>query len=164
MPTAGALDRVAKDLGVEFFEVPTGWKFFGNLMDANRLSVCGEESFGTGSDHIREKDGLWAVLCWLSILAKDRSSVRDVLLKHWTKYGRNFFTRYDYENVESAGANAMMAHLEAFVAKPDTLVGKAFPSGHTVSSVDNFSYTDPTNAEVTPKQVCCLAGMPACWP
>ena len=113
MPTSGAVDRVAKAHGYEFFEVPTGWKFFGNLMDAGRLSICGEESFGTGSDHIREKDGLWAVVAWLSILAyanKERpgTSVSDVLQAHYHKYGRNFFSRYDYEEVDSAGANAMM--------------------------------------------------------
>uniref|UniRef100_A0A0D9XIC3 phosphoglucomutase (alpha-D-glucose-1,6-bisphosphate-dependent) n=1 Tax=Leersia perrieri TaxID=77586 RepID=A0A0D9XIC3_9ORYZ len=120
MPTSGALDRVADKLNVPFFEVPTGWKFFGNLMDAGKLSICGEESFGTGSDHIREKDGIWAVLAWLSILAhrnKDKKvgerlvSVEDVAREHWATYGRNFFSRYDYEECESESANKMMEHL-----------------------------------------------------
>lgn len=121
MPTGAALDRVAQAQGIEFFEVPTGWKFFGNLMDAGRLSICGEESFGTGSDHIREKDGVWAVLAWLSVLAHTKQSVEEVVLAHWTKYGRNFFTRYDYEEVESAGANQMVERLQAMVANPQEL-------------------------------------------
>jgi phosphoglucomutase len=94
MPTAGAVDRVAAAMGMSMFEVPTGWKYFGNLMDAGRLSLCGEESFGTGSDHIREKDGLWAALAWLQILAEKKKSVEEVVREHWLKYGRNVFTRY----------------------------------------------------------------------
>jgi phosphoglucomutase len=99
MPTGAALDRVAVKLGVPFFEVPTGWKYFGNLMDAGKLTICGEESFGTGSSHIREKDGVWAVLCWLSILAKRDATVEQVCTAFWVEFGRNFFTRYDYEQV-----------------------------------------------------------------
>lgn len=121
-PAQAALDLVAKDMGVEFFEVPTGWKFFGNLMDAGRLSICGEESFGTGSDHIREKDGMWAVLAWLSILAHRNKdvpvggklvTVEDVTREHWAKYGRNYFSRYDYEGCESESAEKMMEHLRS---------------------------------------------------
>ncbi len=123
MPTSGAIDRVAAKNGYECFEVPTGWKFFGNLMDAGRLSICGEESFGTGSDHIREKDGLWAVVAWLSILAaankeKPGTSVSDVLLQFYSQYGRNFFSRYDYEEVDSEGANQLMAHLRSQFQDP----------------------------------------------
>ncbi|KAJ6978150.1 phosphoglucomutase [Populus alba x Populus x berolinensis] len=126
MPTSGALDRVAEKLNLPFFEVPTGWKFFGNLMDAGKLSICGEESFGTGSDHIREKDGIWAVLAWLSIIAyrnKDKKpgdklvSVADVVKEHWETYGRNFFSRYDYEECESEGANKMIQYLRDLVSK-----------------------------------------------
>ncbi|EOY23030.1 Phosphoglucomutase isoform 2 [Theobroma cacao] len=126
MPTSGALDRVAEKLSLTFFEVPTGWKFFGNLMDDGKLSICGEESFGTGSDHIREKDGIWAVLAWLSIIAyrnKDKKpgetlvSVSDVVKEHWATYGRNFFSRYDYEECESEGANKMIEYLRDLVSK-----------------------------------------------
>ncbi len=125
MPTSGALDRVAEKLGLQFNEVPTGWKFFGNLMDAGKCSVCGEESFGTSSDHVREKDGIWAVLAWLSILAKKNESVavgdkmvsvEDVAMEHWATYGRNFFSRYDYEACESDDANAMVDHLRGVIA------------------------------------------------
>ena len=105
MPTSAALDRVAAAKGKECFETPTGWKFFGNLLDAGRISLCGEESFGTGSDHIREKDGIWAALAWLQILASRKLSVEDVLKDHWATYGRNFFTRYDYENCEADPCN-----------------------------------------------------------
>lgn len=152
MPTGAALDRVAAKLGVKCFEVPTGWKFFGNLMDAGLLSVCGEESFGTGSDHIREKDGVWAMLCWLSIMAGRKASIEQILHSHWTEFGRNFFTRYDYENVDSSVAEAVMAHLNKYVAHPDQLTSMKFETGHVVAGCDDFSYTDPTNQEVTAKQ------------
>ena len=151
MPTAAALDRVAEKSGVKFFEVPTGWKFFGNLMDTDQLSICGEESFGTGSSHIREKDGVWAVLSWLAIMAAQRKSVEELLNAHWRAYGRNFFTRYDYEGVGSDGANAMMAGLRAHAADPSALVGRAF-GAYKVAHVDDFEYTDPTNGEVTARQ------------
>ncbi|MEQ2183953.1 Phosphoglucomutase-1 [Goodea atripinnis] len=123
MPTSGALDNVAKALKMQLYETPTGWKFFGNLMDAGKLSLCGEESFGTGSDHIREKDGLWAVLAWLSILATRKQSVEEIMKDHWQKFGRNFFTRYDYEEVDSDSANKMMKDLETQMSDP-SFVGK----------------------------------------
>nr|QNH72575.1 phosphoglucomutase isoform 100 [synthetic construct] len=154
MPTSGAIDRVAQKKGKEMFEVPTGWKFFGNLMDAGRLSLCGEESFGTGSDHIREKDGLWAVLAWLSILACKKQSVEEILKDHWKTYGRNFFTRYDYENVESDPANQMMANLDKMAAD-SSIVGKVFSHGdksYKVAKMDNFEYTDPIDNSVSKKQ------------
>ncbi|XP_072983840.1 phosphoglucomutase, chloroplastic [Typha latifolia] len=158
MPTSGALDRVAEKLNLPFFEVPTGWKFFGNLMDAGKLSICGEESFGTGSDHIREKDGIWAVLAWLSIIAyrnKDKKigeklvSVEDIAKEHWAKYGRNFFSRYDYEECESEGANKMMQHLRDFIStsKPGEQYGN-----YTLQFSDDFSYTDPVDGSVASKQ------------
>ncbi|KAF7635972.1 hypothetical protein Mgra_00004693 [Meloidogyne graminicola] len=115
MPTSCAVDIVAKSLGHKCYEVPTGWKYFGNLMDAGKLSLCGEESFGTGSDHIREKDGIWAFLAWLQILAEKRQSVEEIVLQHWKEYGRNVYTRYDYENVEATGANLMMSYLEPLI-------------------------------------------------
>jgi hypothetical protein len=124
MPTGAALDRVAEKLGVPFFEVPTGWKYFGNLMDAGKLTLCGEESFGTGSSHVREKDGVWAALAWLSILAKRNASVEDVCVSFWGEYGRNFFTRYDYENVASEGAKKMMDLLEGHAADNSALVSR----------------------------------------
>lgn len=154
MPTGCAIDRVAQKKGVEVFEVPTGWKYFGNLMDAGRLSICGEESFGTGSNHIREKDGIWAVLAWLSILAGRNMSVEQVLLNHWGTYGRNFFTRYDYENCESAPCNKMMAALDA-MSDDTSLVGKELSQSgktYTIAKIDNFAYTDPIDGSVAKKQ------------
>jgi phosphoglucomutase len=154
MPTSGALDRVAAASGKEFFEVPTGWKFFGNLMDAGRLSLCGEESFGTGSDHIREKDGLWAALAWLSILASKGQSVEDILKEHWNKYGRNFFTRYDYENCDSAPAEQMMTNLNNLV-QDASFIGKSFSHADKtfkVAKADNFEYTDPIDGSISKKQ------------
>ncbi|RVX08224.1 Phosphoglucomutase, chloroplastic [Vitis vinifera] len=148
MPTSGALDRVAEKLTLPFFEVPTGWKFFGNLMDAGKLSICGEESFGTGSDHIREKDGIWAVLAWLSIIAyrnKDKkpgeklASVADVVKEHWATYGRNFFSRYDYEECESEGANKMIEYLRDLVSK--SKAGEKY-GNYGLQFADDFSYTD----------------------
>ncbi|XP_076439385.1 phosphoglucomutase-like [Babylonia areolata] len=114
--------------GKQCYETPTGWKFFGNLMDDGRLSLCGEESFGTGSDHIREKDGIWTILAWLTIMKHRRASVRQIMMDHWFTFGRNFFTRYDYENCESEPANKMMAGLESFIANPST-IGQTFSSG-----------------------------------
>ncbi|XP_014672115.1 PREDICTED: phosphoglucomutase-1-like [Priapulus caudatus] len=154
MPTAGAVDRVAAKIGKEFFEVPTGWKYFGNLMDAGRLSLCGEESFGTGSDHIREKDGLWACLAWLSVLASKQQSVEEILKNHWATYGRNFFTRYDYENVESEPANKMMTNLGKLI-EDASLIGRGFNHGDKafkVAKADNFEYTDPIDGSVAKKQ------------
>ncbi|XP_020234555.1 phosphoglucomutase, chloroplastic [Cajanus cajan] len=158
MPTSGALDRVAEKLNLPFFEVPTGWKFFGNLMDAGNLSVCGEESFGTGSDHIREKDGIWAVLAWLSIIAhrnKDKkpgeklTSVSDVVKEHWATYGRNFFSRYDYEECESESANKMIEYLRDSVSKSKP--GDKYGS-YTLQFADDFTYTDPVDGSVVSKQ------------
>ncbi|KAK9103491.1 hypothetical protein Sjap_020745 [Stephania japonica] len=155
MPTSGALDRVAEKLHLPFFEVPTGWKFFGNLMDAGKLSICGEESFGTGSDHIREKDGIWAVLAWLSIIAyrnEDKKvgeklvSVADVVKEHWATYGRNFFSRYDYElytvmqECESDGATKMIEHLRDLVSK--CKAGDVYGT-YNLQFADDFTYTDP---------------------
>ncbi|KAK9914160.1 hypothetical protein M0R45_037953 [Rubus argutus] len=158
MPTSGALDRVAEKLKLPFFEVPTGWKFFGNLMDAGKLSICGEESFGTGSDHIREKDGIWAVLAWLSIIAyrnKDKKpgeklvSVADVVKEHWATYGRNFFSRYDYEECASEGANKMINHLRELISgsKPGEKFGN-----YALKFADDFTYTDPVDGSVASKQ------------
>nr|5VEC_A Chain A, Phosphoglucomutase-1 [Homo sapiens]5VEC_B Chain B, Phosphoglucomutase-1 [Homo sapiens] len=154
MPTSGALDRVASATKIALYETPTGWKFFGNLMDASKLSLCGEESFGTGSDHIREKDGLWAVLAWLSILATRKQSVEDILKDHWQKYGRNFFTRYDYEEVEAEGANKMMKDLEALMFDR-SFVGKQFSANdkvYTVEKADNFEYSDPVDGSISRNQ------------
>uniref|UniRef100_A0A665ULQ0 EF-hand domain-containing protein n=1 Tax=Echeneis naucrates TaxID=173247 RepID=A0A665ULQ0_ECHNA len=154
MPTSGALDNVAKNLKMQLFETPTGWKFFGNLMDAGKLSLCGEESFGTGSDHIREKDGLWAVLAWLSILATRKQSVEDIMKDHWQKFGRNFFTRYDYEEVDSDAANKMIKDLETAMFDP-SFKGKKLSSGdktYEVAVADNFAYTDPVDGSVSKNQ------------
>nr|CAD54445.1 phosphoglucomutase [Crassostrea gigas] len=154
MPTSGAVDRVAKariKLVLRFRQVEILW----NLMDAGRLSLCGEESFGTGSDHIREKDGLWAVLAWLSVLANQNCSVEECIKKHWQTYGRNFYTRYDYENCESEPANKMMANLNAYVADQSN-IGKRFTSGdksYTLRKADNFSYTDPVDTALVKTRV-----------
>jgi phosphoglucomutase len=141
MPTSAAVDRVAASLGIPCFETPTGWKFFGNLLDAGRATLCGEESFGTGSDHVREKDGLWAVLLWLNILADTRKSVRELLQDHWRTYGRNYYSRHDYEAVETDRANALYDGLRT--ALP-SLPGQSF-AGLTVASADEFAYDDPVD-------------------
>lgn len=154
MPTAAAVDRVAKALNKEIFEVPTGWKYFCNLMDAERLSLCGEESFGTGSDHIREKDGIWAVLAWLSIIQHKNQSVEEIMKAHWAKYGRNYFTRYDYEECDGDKAKAMMDDLEKKINSGE-LVGKTFDGAgktYKVKLTDNFSYTDPIDNSKAFKQ------------
>ncbi|QRV78203.1 phosphoglucomutase/phosphomannomutase, alpha/beta/alpha domain protein [Ceratobasidium sp. AG-Ba] len=155
MPTSNAIDYVAKAKGVEVFEVPTGWKFFGNLMDAGRLSICGEESFGTGSDHIREKDGLWAVVAWLNIIAaanqkKPGTGINELLQEHYEKYGRSFFSRYDYEEVSSEGAKKLTDNLDALFADPSFIGSKH--GAFTVSAVNNFSYTDPIDGSVSKNQ------------
>ena len=141
MPTSGAVDRVAEAMGIECFETPTGWKFFGNLLDAGRATLCGEESAGTGSNHVREKDGLWAVLLWLNILAETKKSVADLMSDHWAKYGRNYYSRHDYEDVETDKANALMDGLRA---QFPTLVGQTF-GPLTVASADEFAYDDPVD-------------------
>ena len=148
MPTSGAVDLVAKKKGLKSYEVPTGWKFFCGLFDSDKMNICGEESFGTGSNHIREKDGLWAVVAWLNIIAgvgqKSGStpSIKSIQKDFWTIYGRTFFTRYDYEGCESEGANKMTAHMtELITTKRDSFVGSTI-SGRKVVEADDFSYTD----------------------
>ena len=148
MPTSAAVDRVAAKLGIACFETPTGWKFFGNLLDAGQVTLCGEESAGTGSDHVREKDGVWAVLFWLNILAVRGESVESILRDHWRTYGRNYYSRHDYEGVDSAAANALMAHLRESLA---TLPGRTI-EGATIASADDFAYTDPVDGSVSTAQ------------
>ncbi|KAI8887357.1 Phosphoglucomutase, first 3 domain-containing protein [Backusella circina FSU 941] len=150
MPTSQAVDLVAKKMGVEYFEVPTGWKFFGNLMDAGRCSVCGEESFGTGSDHIREKDGLWAIVAWLSIIAYTNKSVQDILQDHYKVYGRNFFSRYDYEEVDGTRAEEMVDRLRNQIASSE-LVNKKV-GDFTIDKADDFEYLDPIDGSISKKQ------------
>ena len=175
MPTSASIDRVAKELGVQVYEVPTGWKFFGNLMDAGKLSICGEESFGTGSDHIREKDGLWAVLgrfcfsnnaqsivvllklAWLSILAHESKatpnvSLKTILNKHYEQFGRNYFSRYDYEEVESKGATQMITNLRTMVNESKSETIGQVHSGYEIVDCDDFTYTDPIDHSVSTKQ------------
>ncbi|XP_059615933.1 phosphoglucomutase [Phlebotomus argentipes] len=154
MPTASAVDLVAKKLNKEIFEVPTGWKYFGNLMDANRLCLCGEESFGTGSNHIREKDGIWALLAWLSVMEHTGKGVEDILKAHWASYGRNYFTRYDYEECDAGKCNTMMEEMEKLITDP-AFVGQQFQSGsksYVVKVADNFSYSDPIDKSLATKQ------------
>jgi phosphoglucomutase len=148
MPTSAAADRVAAQLGIDCYETPTGWKFFGNLLDAGKATLCGEESFGTGSNHVREKDGLWAVLFWLNILAVRQQSVEQIVQEHWQTYGRNYYSRHDYEAVDSDRANTLMANLRS--ALPD-LKGKQLGS-YQVEYADDFSYTDPVDGSVSQKQ------------
>ncbi|NDW53590.1 alpha-D-glucose phosphate-specific phosphoglucomutase [Aliiroseovarius sp. PrR006] len=148
MPTSAASDRVAEKLGIKAFQTPTGWKFFGNLLDAGRATLCGEESAGTGSDHVREKDGLWAVLLWLNILAVRGESVADILKDHWQTYGRDYYSRHDYEGLDTAAANAVMADLkERLPALPGHPAASL-----TVSAAEDFAYTDPIDASVATGQ------------
>lgn len=148
MPTSAAADRVAEKLGIGMYETPTGWKFFGNLMDAGKVTVCGEESFGTGSDHVREKDGLWAVLFWLNIVAARKQSVKQIVESHWAEYGRNYYSRHDYEGVDTDNANALVAALRA---KLDSLPGTRI-NGLTVGAADDFAYHDPIDHSVSKNQ------------
>ena len=141
MPTSGAADRVAARLGIKSYETPTGWKFFGNLLDAGLVTICGEESAGTGSNHIREKDGLWAVLLWLNILAKRRQSVDAIMSDHWRTYGRNYYARYDYEAIDATAAKGLMQNLRD---RLPALAGKSL-AGRTVTVADEFSYDDPVD-------------------
>eukprot|EP00922_Rhytidocystis_sp_ex-Travisia-forbesii_P058303 GHVS01086195.1.p1 GENE.GHVS01086195.1~~GHVS01086195.1.p1 ORF type:complete len:589 (+),score=78.14 GHVS01086195.1:62-1828(+) len=165
MPTSGALDRVAAKMGLKSFVVPTGWKFFGNLMDAGKLSICGEESFGTGSNHVREKDGLWAVLCWLSILAKFNKDstkplvgVRQIVEEFWKTYGRNYYSRYDYENVDTKAANQVMDYLLSLAPhvkdmqshRPD--IKHIMDKGFIFDRVEEFEYKDPVDHLVSKHQ------------
>jgi phosphoglucomutase len=148
MPTSAALDRVAVARKLECFETPTGWKFFGNLLDAGRITICGEESAGTGSNHVREKDGLWAVLLWLNIIAKRKQSVKEIVEAHWKEFGRNYYSRHDYEEVDSEAANRLMKDLRDQLPK---LVGvKA--AGGTISKADDFEYLDPVDGSLSKSQ------------
>jgi phosphoglucomutase len=148
MPTSGAVDMVAKSLDIPCFETPTGWKFFGNLMDAGQVTLCGEESFGTGSSHVREKDGLWAVLFWLNILAIKRQSVEQIIKRHWLQFGRNVYSRHDYEDLPLDAANGVISHLrDSFASLP----GKSF-GPYSIKACDDFSYTDPIDGSVSTKQ------------
>ncbi len=148
MPTSAAADRVARELGIPCYETPTGWKFFGNLMDAGKVTLCGEESFGTGSDHIREKDGLWAVLFWLNILAARKQSVEAILMEHWARFGRNVYSRHDYEDIPADAANGVMKLLHDRFAE---LRGAQF-GNLQVKGCDDFSYTDPVDGSVSTGQ------------
>jgi phosphoglucomutase len=148
MPTSQAADRVAAQLGIDCYETPTGWKFFGNLLDAGKVTLCGEESFGTGSNHIREKDGLWAVLFWLNILAVRKQSVEEIVKEHWRTYGRNYYSRHDYEEVDSERANTLMENLRS---KVPNLKGQQYGS-YQVEYSDDFSYTDPIDGSISQKQ------------
>ncbi|MCF8486712.1 MAG: alpha-D-glucose phosphate-specific phosphoglucomutase [Rhodobacteraceae bacterium] len=148
MPTSAAVDRVADALGIACFETPTGWKFFGNLLDAGRVTLCGEESFGTGSDHVREKDGLWAVILWLNILAVRKQTVSQILQDHWARYGRNYYSRHDFEAIATDKADAMMAALRGTLASlPGQMV-----EGMRISAADDFAYTDPVDGSVSTGQ------------
>jgi phosphoglucomutase len=160
MPTSGALDRVGKKMGIDTFETPTGWKFFGTLMDAGKLSICGEESFGCGADHVREKDGLFSVLAWLQILADKNKEVAedqpligisDIMMQHWQAYGRNFFTRYDYEEVPEDAAKKLMDHIMSLSRADPPLVGMKF-EGFELTTIDEFEYVDPIDASVSANQ------------
>ena len=148
MPTSGASDRVAEKLGIGSYETPTGWKFFGNLLDAGKVTLCGEESAGTGSDHVREKDGLWAVLLWLNILAVRKQSVKEIVTDHWQTFGRDYYSRYDFEAVASDKADALMSALRGKLAD---LAGQSV-AGLTVKSADDFSYNDPVDGSVSSNQ------------
>ncbi|MDM8566305.1 alpha-D-glucose phosphate-specific phosphoglucomutase [Candidatus Halobeggiatoa sp. HSG11] len=148
MPTSEAADHVADALKIDCYETPTGWKFFGNLLDANLATLCGEESFGTGSSHVREKDGLWAVLFWLNILAVHKKSVEDIVREHWTKYGRNVYSRHDYEGVDSKAANALMENLYHTFSH---LKGKKFGK-YLVEYCDDFGYIDPVDRSISQNQ------------
>ncbi len=145
MPTSGAVDLVAQKMNIDCYETPTGWKFFGNLMDAGKVTLCGEESFGTGSAHVREKDGLWAVLCWLNILASKKESVESIVKAHWAEYGRNVYSRHDYEAIATEEANRVIDHIRS---QFDALPNKTF-GNYTVKTCDDFSYTDPVDASIS---------------
>ncbi|MDQ6967161.1 MAG: alpha-D-glucose phosphate-specific phosphoglucomutase [Mariprofundaceae bacterium] len=148
MPTSGAADRVADALGLDCYETPTGWKFFGNLMDSDKVTLCGEESFGTGSNHVREKDGLWAVLFWLNILAVRGQSVENIVTEHWKKFGRNYYSRHDYEAVPTDAANQVMEHVRG---QFKSLQGSIL-AGRKIQTCDDFSYTDPVDQSVSNNQ------------
>ncbi len=148
LPTSRAVDKVAETLGIECYETPTGWKYFGNLLDDRRITLCGEESFGGGSDHIREKDGIWAVLFWLNLVTIKHQSVEEITRAHWARFGRHYYSRHDYEGLDSSVAEQLMDGLRKRI---ETLKGETF-AGHTVSDCDDFSYTDPVDHSVTEHQ------------
>jgi len=148
MPTSAAADRVAEQLGIEMHETPTGWKFFGNLLDAGRVTICGEESAGTGSNHVREKDGLWAVLLWLNILASRQQGVDEIVRDHWAIYGRNYYTRHDYDEVDAGVANKLMDDLRAQLPA----IADATYDSLKVAYADDFTYHDPVDGSVSAKQ------------
>jgi len=145
MPTSAAADRVAAHLGIPCYETPTGWKFFGNLLDAGKVTLCGEESFGSGSNHVREKDGLWAVLYWLNILAAENKGVQELLFDHWRKFGRNFYTRHDYEEIEGGAAQDLMDHLNSSLPH---LCGRSYGQ-YQIHTADDFSYLDPIDGSLS---------------
>ncbi|MGK2229713.1 alpha-D-glucose phosphate-specific phosphoglucomutase, partial [Devosia sp.] len=149
MPTSAAADRVADKLGIEMHETPTGWKFFGNLLDAGRVTICGEESAGTGSDHVREKDGLWAVLLWLNIVAVRKQGVDEIVREHWATFGRNYYTRHDYEEVDATIAGKLVDDLRAQLP---SLPGKNFGEDLQVAYADDFKYLDPVDGSTSAKQ------------
>jgi phosphoglucomutase len=148
LPTSRAVDKVAETMGINCYETPTGWKYFGNLLDDRRITLCGEESFGSGSDHIREKDGIWAVLFWLNLIVIKQQSVEEITRAHWQRYGRHYYTRHDYEAIDSKDADALMENLRTVSA---TLAGKEYANGKVILS-DDFSYTDPVDNSITEKQ------------
>lgn len=148
MPTSQAVDRVARALGIPCYETPTGWKYFGNLLDAGKITLCGEESFGTGSDHVREKDGLWAILFWLNLLAVRNLSVAEILHQHWREFGRNVYARHDYEEIDSQAAQKLMTHLHHILP---TLPGNVF-GRYRVDTADDFAYADPVDGSQTQGQ------------
>ncbi|HEY5739912.1 MAG TPA: alpha-D-glucose phosphate-specific phosphoglucomutase [Gammaproteobacteria bacterium] len=148
MPTSQAVDRVAGELGIPCYETPTGWKFFGNLLDAGKITLCGEESFGTGSDHVREKDGLWAVLFWLNILAARGEPVAEIVRRHWRRYGRDYYSRHDYEGIDSDAANALVESLRQRVGG---LAGQTC-GGQRIEFADDFAYSDPIDGSSSQRQ------------
>lgn len=148
LPTSRAVDKVAEAMGIDCYETPTGWKYFGNLLDENRITLCGEESFGSGSDHIREKDGIWAVLFWLNLLAEKQQSIEQITRSHWERYGRHYYTRHDYEAINSKAAEELIQNLRSVSA---SLAGKEF-SAYKVLLCDDFSYTDPVDNSITKNQ------------
>lgn len=148
LPTSRAVDKVAEQLGIDCYETPTGWKYFGNLLDDERITLCGEESFGSGSDHIREKDGLWAVLFWLNLIAVKQQSVEEITRAHWGKYGRHYYTRHDYEAIDSQVAESLVLRLREISS---SLSGKQFAS-YKINHCDDFSYTDPVDNSITKNQ------------
>jgi phosphoglucomutase len=148
MPTSAAVDRVAENLNIRCYETPTGWKFFGNLLDAGKITLCGEESYGTGSDHIREKDGVWAVLFWLNLVAAKNISIDEIVYDHWQKFGRNFYSRHDYEAIDSNIAHQIMASLRENLSD---LNSSEF-QGYFIEKADDFSYKDPIDGSISNHQ------------